>query len=421
MPRLKQRAGFGLDSAACAAGDPDTLAGRTPGSPCAARFAPMRLDSASGRLLAPLLLDSASSPAPRLAPGAGLEPAVERVETRFEGLVAALPQAGLALVIVLGAWLLARAVARWDRPYRRLQGNRFVSDLVRGIARALVLLAGVAVALEILDASHLVGALAGTAGVAGLALGFAFRDLIENYVASILLSLRQPFAPNDHVPIDGFEGRVARLTSRATILITPDGNNLRIPNATVFKGIILNYTRNPERRFGYPVAIHPSASIARCRRCCWTRSPAPKESWPSRGRRCKSRSWARPRCGCGSSGGWTSAASISPPCRARRCGAARRPWRRRRSRRPSRSTGCARRRSRLRRCRRGPRPRRGTEDAGVARDISPDPELARKSAQEGAPTRFPTCSTRRRRANERAAKLQGDGRGRSRQPKPLIY
>lgn len=222
----------------------------------------MRLDSASGRLLAPLLVQQCIASGAAAAPGAGLEPAVARVETRFEGLVAALPQVGLALVIVLGAWLLARAVSRWDRPYRRLRGNRFVSDLVRGIARALVLLAGVAVALEILDASHLVGALAGTAGVAGLALGFAFRDLIENYVASILLSLRQPFAPNDHVQIERFEGRVARLTSRATILITPDGNNLRIPNATVFKGIILNYTRNPERRFGYPVSIHPSAPIA---------------------------------------------------------------------------------------------------------------------------------------------------------------
>lgn len=222
----------------------------------------MRLDSASGRLLAPLFLQLCLVSGAAAAPGAGLEPAVARVGTRLEGLVAALPQAGLALVIVLGAWLLARAVARWDRPYRRLQGNRFVGDLARGIARALVLLAGVAVALEILDASHLVGALAGTAGVAGLALGFAFRDLIENYVASILLSLRQPFAPNDHVQIDRFEGRVARLTSRATILITPDGNNLRIPNATVFKGIILNFTRNPERRFGYPVSIHPSASIA---------------------------------------------------------------------------------------------------------------------------------------------------------------
>lgn len=222
----------------------------------------MRPDSASGRLLATLLLPSCIVSCAANVPRAGLEPAVERVETRFEGLVATLPQAGLALVIVLGAWLLSRAVGRWDRPYRRLQGNRFVSDLVRGIARALVLLVGLAVALEILDSSHLVGALAGIAGVAGLALGFAFRDLIENYVASILLSLRQPFAPNDHVQIDRFEGRVARLTSRATILITPDGHNLRIPNATVFKGIILNFTRNPERRFGYPVSIHPSAPIA---------------------------------------------------------------------------------------------------------------------------------------------------------------
>jgi small-conductance mechanosensitive channel len=81
------------------------------------------------------------------------------------------------------------------------------------------------------------------------------RDTIENYIASIMLSLRQPFRPNDHVVIDNKEGRVIRLTSRATILMTLDGNHLRIPNASVFKAVILNYTRNPERRFDFELGV----------------------------------------------------------------------------------------------------------------------------------------------------------------------
>src|SRR3546814_6600583 len=66
--------------------------------------------------------------------------------------------------------------------------------------------------------------------------------------SDLMLSLRQPFRANDHVVIEGHEGRVVRLTSRATILMTLEGNHLRIPNSTVFKAVILNYTRNPERR-----------------------------------------------------------------------------------------------------------------------------------------------------------------------------
>ncbi len=70
-----------------------------------------------------------------------------------------------------------------------------------------------------------------------------------------MLSLRQPFRANDHVLIDDLEGRVIRLTSRATILMTLDGNHLRIPNGQVFKAVILNYTRNPQRRFEFELGI----------------------------------------------------------------------------------------------------------------------------------------------------------------------
>ncbi|MBD59906.1 MAG: MscS mechanosensitive ion channel, partial [Citromicrobium sp.] len=112
-------------------------------------------------------------------------------------------------------------------------------------------------ALDIIGATALLGAVLGGAGVIGLALGFAMRDTVENYVASLMLSLRQPFRANDLVKIDEFEGRVIRLTSRATVLMTLEGNHLRIPNSTVFKANIVNYTRNPQRRFDFALGVDP--------------------------------------------------------------------------------------------------------------------------------------------------------------------
>ena len=111
-------------------------------------------------------------------------------------------------------------------------------------------------------APAIAGALVGTAGVAGIALGFAFKDLIENFLASVLLSMRQPFAPNDLVDVDGFQGIVVRLTSRATVLMTPDGNHVRIPNAKVYKGVIVNYTRNPKRRFDFVIAVASESDLS---------------------------------------------------------------------------------------------------------------------------------------------------------------
>lgn len=177
-----------------------------------------------------------------------------------------LPLLALALAVLLAFYWLGRLAGHWDRPYRRLSRNRFVRDLLRQVVRSAVVFLGLLFALELLGATGAAAAVLGTAGVLGLGLGFAFKDLVENYIAGVLLSLRQPFEPNDHVVIDDREGKVLRLTSRAAILMTLDGNHLRIPNAAVFKGVILNYSRNPRRRFSFPVGVGNDEDLARALR-----------------------------------------------------------------------------------------------------------------------------------------------------------
>lgn len=183
------------------------------------------------------------------------EVVAEQLRELGNGFLEYLPLAALALIVFLVFAWLARIAGGWERPYRRLSPNPFVRDLLRQAARSIVLLAGTLLALEIVNATGLAAAVLGTAGVLGLALGFAFKDLVENYIAGVLLSLRQPFAPNDHVMIDGNEGKVLRLTSRAAILMTLDGNHLRIPNAQVFKSVMINYTRNPLRRLTFFLGV----------------------------------------------------------------------------------------------------------------------------------------------------------------------
>ncbi|MEO2040077.1 MAG: mechanosensitive ion channel family protein, partial [Martelella sp.] len=75
------------------------------------------------------------------------------------------------------------------------------------------------------------------------------------------LSIRQPFRPKDLVKIDAFEGFVISLTSRATILMEVDGNHIRIPNATVFKSAITNYTVNPQRRFTFELGVSADSDL----------------------------------------------------------------------------------------------------------------------------------------------------------------
>ena len=185
----------------------------------------------------------------------------DEVHGRTVRLIAHLPLLLAAIVIVLLAARLGRLVSQRLHWLRLRTRNPYLDGLIRRIVHGVILIAGVLIALDLLNATALVGALLGSAGVLGLALGFAFKDIAENYIAGILLSLRRPFSPGDTVRIDSYEGKVAALSARDMVLVTMDGNELRLPNALVFKAVLLNFTSNPRRRFEFTFHIDASHSI----------------------------------------------------------------------------------------------------------------------------------------------------------------
>lgn len=187
--------------------------------------------------------------------GRRLDPMLESANQLLKDVIVFLPLLLLALTVFIAFWVFGRLITRPTRMFQRIAPNSLVQALVQQIVRLAFILLGLVVAMRILGATTLLGSVLGAAGVLGLAIGFAVRDTIENYIASILLSVRRPFAPNDHVIIEGFEGRVTRLNSRATFLTSFDGNELRIPNAIVYKAKITNFSQIPQRRFEFDVGI----------------------------------------------------------------------------------------------------------------------------------------------------------------------
>lgn len=194
-----------------------------------------------------------------------LMPAIEKIRGFFLVTIGFLPLLGVALIILVVFWLLAARIP-WEAPYRRFGINPLLSTLIGQLIRVVIFLLGALLALDILGATPVVAALLGSVGLVGLALGFAFRDIVENYLAGILMSLRQPFRQHDHVQIGSHEGRVLRLTSRELVLMMPDGNHLRIPNGTVFKSSIHNFSLNPLRRFDFTVQVKLTENLGEVQR-----------------------------------------------------------------------------------------------------------------------------------------------------------
>ncbi|PVA05242.1 mechanosensitive ion channel domain-containing protein [Thalassorhabdomicrobium marinisediminis] len=194
-----------------------------------------------------------------------LDPAVDRFMARVNQLLVVLPLLVIAALVMGLITIIGFLVARMRQPWDRLAPNAFIADVFRQFVRIAFVIIGLVVALDILNATALLSTILGAAGLIGLAIGFAVRDTVENFIASVMLSIRQPFRPNDVVEINGDQGKVIRLTSRATILLSFDGNHIRIPNATVFKARIINFSENRERRFLFTVGIDSATDLAKAR------------------------------------------------------------------------------------------------------------------------------------------------------------
>lgn len=188
----------------------------------------------------------------------------EEFTSFYRQMVGAWPLVALAALIVLATWLLSRLVAT---VVRQLFAGRIRSPLLLSVvARAFaipVFLLGVYFVLQFSGLTRLAITVLGGTGLIGIIIGFGLRDIAENFLASILLSVRNPFHSGDLIDVGGHTGVVQNLNVRTTVLLTLDGNQVQIPNAIVYKSIIKNYSSIPSRRAEFAVGIGYESSAAK--------------------------------------------------------------------------------------------------------------------------------------------------------------
>lgn len=193
-----------------------------------------------------------------------LQPAYEGLNTLGRDVVRWFPFVLLALAILALAGTIAWLATRASRAaLRRKIRSPLLREVAARVLGAAVLVLGVYLVLRVSGLSRLALTVIGGTGLIGLVIGIAFRDITENFLASIFLSVQRPFRMGDLVEIVGFLGYVQRLNVRTTVLMTLDGNHVQIPNATVYKSTIRNYTSNPNRREDFTVGIGYNVPISR--------------------------------------------------------------------------------------------------------------------------------------------------------------
>lgn len=199
-----------------------------------------------------------------------LAPAMKSLNNLWRGFVRTFPLWVFGVLVLLMAWFAGRVTTRLTRRglARRDRSTQLLREVMARAAGAGVFLLGLYLVLLVMGLARLAVTVLGGTGLIGLIIGIAFRDITENFLASIFLSLQRPFRSGDLIKVDEVTGIVQRLTVRTTVLMTPEGNHVQIPNSTVYKSNIRNYTSNPNRQesfivgIGYEVAITEAQEIA---------------------------------------------------------------------------------------------------------------------------------------------------------------
>ncbi|MEG3850355.1 mechanosensitive ion channel, partial [Microcoleus sp. herbarium19] len=159
----------------------------------------------------------------------------DKIQSMINGFIVLLPNMVLALIVFAIFFFVGRAIKRVVRRLTRNHRQARNLGLVLGrLAQGITVLIGLFVALSIVIPTFRAGDLIQLLGISGVAIGFAFRDILQNFLAGILILLTEPFQIEDQIVFKNFEGTVENIETRATTIRTYDGRRIVIPNAELF-------------------------------------------------------------------------------------------------------------------------------------------------------------------------------------------
>jgi small conductance mechanosensitive channel len=183
--------------------------------------------------------------------GYDFSPSIERIINR---MVEFIPNLVVAIIIFLAAlWLSRLGYNLVQRALKRRGANAEVTLLLSRLSQWAILIFGLLWALAQVK-FDITGFVAGL-GIIGFTVGFALKDIAENFVAGILLLIQQPFSIGDEVEVKGYTGTVINIEIRSTTVRTKDGLLVIIPNADVYDNPITNYSKIEQRRVSLVIGV----------------------------------------------------------------------------------------------------------------------------------------------------------------------
>lgn len=198
--------------------------------------------------------------------GGEIEEAQSALVSLWNSVVARMPVVGIGLLVFLVFMLAAKLVRRViSAAGARTRLDPALVVLLGRLAGAAVVVLGFFVAAVVVVPAFKPGDLVAGLGITSVALGFALKDVLQNFVAGILLLWRRPFRVGDQIRTGQHEGTVERLDIRSTRIRTYDDELIVVPNGDVYTGAVVVKTAYGKRRIRFMVGIGYQHDIDRAR------------------------------------------------------------------------------------------------------------------------------------------------------------
>lgn len=171
----------------------------------------------------------------------------------IENVILALPNALTAILIFIVSLYIARLLSNTlKKVLKNRKADPEITQLLAQMTRWSIIVIGTITALQrFFDVSAFLTGL----GILGFTIGFALQEIMQNFVAGVILLIQQPFDVGDVIETDEFLGTVLAINLRTSEMETADGRIVIIPNATILSNPIINYTRAEFRRVELPVGV----------------------------------------------------------------------------------------------------------------------------------------------------------------------
>jgi small-conductance mechanosensitive channel len=178
------------------------------------------------------------------------------LEAYYVAFLKAVPRIALAIfILVIGIFIVSWLTSIFKKRIRKQSDDPLMSIFLAKAVKLVLIICVFLFTLQVAGLSGIAGAILATAGASAVVLGFAFKDIAENFLAGIILAFNRPFNINDTVQIENVFGKVKSMEFRYTKITTFDGRNVYIPNADVLTKPVFNYTEDGFFRADFIVGI----------------------------------------------------------------------------------------------------------------------------------------------------------------------